>query len=66
MTEKHKSDGGPDSHSIKPVVGTIEQTQVTNQEGNLEEADSQLIKWSTSKVDSCVRELALFRTVGDG
>jgi hypothetical protein len=64
MTKEHKSNGSPDSHSIKPVVGATEQTQITDQESNLEETDAQLIEWSSSKVDSGIRKLTRFRAVG--
>lgn len=64
MRSKDQCDGHPDDRAIDLMVCTSQQTQVTNQQSNLEETNTKLIEWSACKIDSCVRYQILLRSIG--
>ena len=66
MGHEYQRNGNPDHHAIRLIVRATQEPQVANQQGNLEEAYSQLVKRATCKIDSCIWNEILFRSVGDG
>lgn len=43
MPKEDGDDGDPDNPAVNAVVRAVEDSQVADQEGNLEEADAQLV-----------------------
>lgn len=54
MSDEDQDDGQPDDAAVVLLVGSLEKTQITDQQGNLEKADAQLVEWATCKVDTRV------------
>lgn len=54
VPENDEQDGSPDHPSICGVVRSLEQAQITDQQGDLEEADAQLVDRTAGIVASCV------------
>lgn len=63
MVEKDKGDADPDSDTVDAVVSTLEQAQVADEQGNLEEADADLINRASSKIDSTIGQQVLLGAV---
>lgn len=53
--------GNPDHPAVEHMAGAFKQTQVTDQEGNLEETDAHLVDGSAGKVGAGVLDQAVFR-----
>lgn len=61
MVEEDKGNGAPDDHAVDAVVGALQQAQVADEQGNLEEADADLIDGAAGKVDASIRDEILLR-----
>jgi hypothetical protein len=63
MREEDAGDGTVDNEAVSLVVGALEQTEVANEKGNLEEADADLVNGSAGVVDPGVDDEIGLRTV---
>lgn len=66
MRSKDQCDGHPDDRAIDFLVRTSQQTQVTNQQGNLEETDTKLVERSACEIDARIWYQILLRPIGYG
>ena len=66
MPQEDGNDGDPDDAAVDPLVRTLKQLQIADQQRNLEEADAELVEGSSGKVDTCVRDQICCRAQGNG
>lgn len=64
----HEDQGrdSPHDHAVRLVVGALEQAQVTDEEGNFEEADAELVKGTAGIVDAGKGDEVLLGPEADG
>ena len=60
MGHEDKDNGHPHHEAVCLLSCAFQQTQVADQQGNLEETDAHLVNWTTSEIDPSVcREILL-------
>lgn len=65
MSQKDHGNGGVDGDAVGLVVGALQQTKVANQEGNLEEADTNLVDRTACIVNPRVDDQVRLGSVQD-
>lgn len=55
MSQKDQHNGTKDNIAIRLLVRPLEESQIADEECNLEKADADLVNGASCKVDSCVR-----------
>lgn len=56
MREKHKHNSCPYDQTVLALIRASKQSQVADEQGNLEETNAQLVDGATGKVDPRVRD----------
>ncbi|EGX93100.1 hypothetical protein CCM_04472 [Cordyceps militaris CM01] len=64
VIEKDKRNGGPDDDAVCAIVGALQQAQVADEQGNLEEADADLVDGAAGVVDARVGDEVLLGPLG--
>lgn len=63
MCQEDHGDSGVDDDMVGLVVGSLQQTEVADQKGNLEEADTDLVDRTTCIIDPRVDDQVLLGAV---
>jgi hypothetical protein len=66
MAQEDGDDGDPDDAPVHSLVGALEEAEVADQQGNLEEADAELVKGPSGIVEAGIWDEVLLGAQGDG
>lgn len=64
MGHEYQRNGKPDHITIRLIVRATQEPQVADQQGNLEEANPELIDRASREIDACIWNEVFFGSVG--